>query len=173
MTTLTCTCDLCFVRTGRYIEATHRRVRIRINEERGVLDLCESHHEQLLLPVLEAIADRQEDDASLPDRNRRYGPIQCKVPGCGAVLKHTGTLWQHLQLKHKTVIAQYRAEYGDPVPMTAEEVAAAVVEASCKVCGKTYSTERGHRFPQSALVPHLRARHALNPDYTPIEIETF
>lgn len=172
MATLTCTCDLCFTRRARYVQADHQGVRLKVDGTTGVLDLCEEHYEQLLTPVLEAIADRKADDeVTHRQRHRRYGPIKCEVPGCDAApLKHTGTFWQHLRGVHDMTMEEYREAHGDPEPTPVEELPD--VEARCKVkgCGKVYSTALGHRWPRNALISHLRGRHGLQADgRTPVQ----
>lgn len=162
MTTLRCTCDLCFARAGRYVEAVHARIAISIDGMSGVLDLCESHYDQLLRPVHDALADREQDDSTL--RGKRSGPFLCQVDGCKAApLKHTGTFWQHLRGVHQMTMDEFREKWGDPVPLSKEELANLVVEAGCEVegCGQVYSTALGNRFPHQALISHMWGRHGI------------
>lgn len=97
----------------------------------------------------------------------RMGPFKCQVPGCtSAPLRHGSTFWQHLRGIHQLTMGEYREKYGDPEPLTEEEMAAIVVEAHCPVdgCDKMYSTELGNRWPNGAMTSHLRGRHGLKPD---------
>lgn len=156
----------------RHEDAQHRNVSISINGARPLsLDLCERHHRELIRPVLEALAAHGVDETQpMPRRRdsnrhrRRSGPFKCLVPGCNATpLKHTGTLWQHLRGVHEITLDEYREQYGDPVPLSADEQAELVVEARCPVdgCSTVYSTELGNRWPQQALVSHLWGHHGI------------
>lgn len=176
MSTIHRPCDLCFMRGGLYTESTRVDVTVKINRKFGRLDLCEPHYDQLLLPVLEAMADRMEDNINLNRTHRRkIGPILCPIPGCpGPVLKHVDSFKVHVGHEKKGVHGmpwdEYLATYGEPRAATPEELAQVSVEVRCKVpgCGKVYSTEKGNRKPHQALISHLRGRHALRPDYTPV-----
>lgn len=173
MSTIDRPCDLCFVRGGIYTESDHVDIAIRINGERGKLDLCDPHYEQLILPVLEAVADRKDDDLDVRRKTaRKIGPFRCQILGCPTpVLKHKDSFWQHLRKVHGTTLDVYREEYGEPEPLTPEEAAQVVVEQTCPApdCGKVYSTEKGNRWPLGALNSHLRGRHGLKPDgVTPV-----
>lgn len=92
----------------------------------------------------------------------RPGPYRCLVDGCqGTPLKHRSTLWQHLTLVHSMSMEDYIEQYGQPVPMTPEEVAALVIEIRCDLCPKVYSTQLGHRWPRSAWIAHMWATHGV------------
>lgn len=158
-------CDVCLAQ-GEKVEAQHVRLPVSINRSRSqVVELCDEHYELLLQPLLQVLMKPEAPTSRTRGRryDRRTGPFLCQVRDCGAILKHTGTLWQHLQGRHELTIAEYREKYGDPVPLTPEEVAGTVVEAKCRVkgCGQVYSTELGHRFPQSALASHMWGRHGI------------
>lgn len=154
-------CDICLAR-GEEVGAPYMKVKVRLNgSPERVLDLCAQDYQVLAqAPTPETLEPKKRRRV-----DRRTGPFQCQVRGCGAVLKHTGTMWQHVKGKHDLTLAEYREKYGDPVALTPEELAEAVVEAKCKVkgCGQVYSTELGHRYPQSALVSHMWGRHAIKP----------
>ena len=157
----------------------HEGVTVKISGRRGArtLDLCERHYRELLQFVAygrELRADRprtgpRKQPRDLQDdphrnRHREAGPFRCLVDGCrSAPLKHSGTLWQHVRGMHDMTLSEYKKLYGDPVPLTPEELAALVVEVRCEVdgCDQVYSTALGHRFPQSALVSHMWGRHGV------------
>lgn len=165
-------CDVCFIRGGRYVESVHVDVKVKINQERGRLDLCQPHYEQLLMPVIEALRDRKEDDLNTHrNHSRKIGPFRCQIPDCPTpMLKHANSFEQHVQRVHQITLREYLDAHGELVPLTPEQVAQIVVEVRCEVpgCGQVYSTELGNRWPLGALNSHLRGRHGLKPDMTPI-----
>ena len=168
-------CDLC-AGVGERCEATHVDVPITIaNARPATLDLCELHYKELLLPVLDALAEygadppstRPQPSAFRPrNRNpgRAAGPFKCLVEGCIATpLKHRGTLWQHLRGVHETTLDAYEEKYGELVPLTREEQAEVVIEVSCEVagCNQAYSTALGNRWPQQAMISHMWGHHSI------------
>lgn len=170
-------CDVCRDRDGQKVPATHEGVTVRVTGQRAArtLDLCQRHLQELLQftaagRVIRADRPRtgprkpRDHQDSHRNRHREAGPFRCLVDGCqSAPLKHRGTLWQHLRGQHMMTMDQYKKLYGDPVPLTPEELAELVVEARCEVdgCDQVYSTALGHRFPQSALVSHMWGRHGV------------
>jgi hypothetical protein len=165
------------MRGGIYTESQYVDVPIKISKESGKLDLCDPHYDQLLVPVLEAVADRKEDNLNIHRTHRRKdGPFLCPIPGCpNPVLKHIDSFKVHVSGETKGVHQmpwdEYLATYGEPRPATREELAQVSVEITCPIdgCGKVYSTENGNRWPLGALNSHLRGRHGLKPDgVTPV-----
>lgn len=164
-------CDAC-LEEGAQEPAVHRGIKVSLDGAPPLLlDLCQRHHVELVRPLLVALERYGVDPDGTPEPSgrrdsnrarRRSGPFKCQVPGCTASpLKHTGSLWQHLKGLHGLTMAEYRETYGEPVPMTEEELAELVVEVSCDLCGQTYSTAKGHRFPRQALVSHMWGHHAV------------
>jgi hypothetical protein len=154
-------CDLC-ART-----ATHVEVAIKIGaHRRRVLDLCPMHYDELIAPVLGAL-ERHGYDPSRPTKpktrqshHRQQGPYLCKAGCVAAPLKNSTTLAQHLIRLHQLTMAEYVEKYGELVALTTDELAELVVEVRCpEGCGQIYSTERGNRYPQIAMVSHMWGHH--------------
>lgn len=128
----------------------------------GELDLCDKHVASVTLAIKRALPRRPPRRR---DKRDKKGPFLCQVTGCknAVPLKHEKSLWQHLRLFHELTLAEYREQYGELTPMTAEELAAAVLEVRCDEagCDQAYSTATGTRWPRAALVSHLRGRHGL------------
>lgn len=162
-------CDLC--RPERE-EAVFVNLPISIGHlQPRTLDLCELHYKELFAPVIAALTDHGEKlEARVLKGNRqsarwkKVGPFQCQVPGCvTAPLKHRATLRQHVEGRlHGLNFEAYVEQYGEPVPLTPEE-ALEVVEIRCEIgdCQQSYSTATT-RWPQMAMVSHMRGRHGLN-----------
>jgi hypothetical protein len=126
------------------------------------LDLCEKHRRSVRAAVRKAVSSKRRHKKA--PRGRRTGPFRCLVPGCQAApLQHRSSFWQHLQINHDLTMDEYVAQHGEPIPLTAAEAAALVVEVRCDVdgCDQAYSTATGTRWPRQALVSHLRGRHGL------------
>lgn len=162
-------CDLC-LEEGRKEPAEYRKFPITLGHGPPLgIDLCELHHKQLLQPVLEVLARHGIDLTARPKERQRgwrrnTGPYKCHA-GCDAApLKNATTFEVHLRKLHGMTLDDYVSRYGDLVPLTAEEQAELVVEVECEVegCGTAYSTARGNRWPQQAMISHMRGRHGLN-----------
>lgn len=165
-------CDLCLAQGWEPGYATHIGLAVSIG---GVpareLDLCQRHHAELVRPLLRVL-DRHGHDPERPavtrtgrprrDKHRADGPYRCQVAGClAAPLKHRDTFWQHLKGLHGMTLDEYVELHGELVPMTDAELAELVVEAVCPLCGRSYSTERGNRWPRQALASHTWGHHAV------------
>jgi hypothetical protein len=170
-------CDLC--------PAEDRREAVRINVPISIgtvqprtLDLCELHFKELLQPVLDALYEHGEKTAerilspngSGRRRNsnrtgkwREVGPFRCQVDGCvAAPLKHRASFRVHIERLHHMRFQEYVDQFGEPVPLDPEE-ALGVVEIRCEIgdCDQSYSTATT-RWPQMAMVSHMRGRHGLD-----------
>jgi hypothetical protein len=161
-------CDLCLA-DGRNVEAVHRQVPVSVADDVGALDLCVEHR-AMIEAVRRALTARAKPTRQPPkgrdtNRHRRgVGPYRCLVPDClSTPLKHRGTLWQHVRGVHEITLDEYVERYGEPTPLTPEELAALVVEAHCPVegCDTVYSTADGYRWPQMALVSHTWGHHGI------------
>jgi hypothetical protein len=170
-------CDLC--------PADDRRKAVRVNIPISIgglqartLDLCELHYKELLQPVLDALYEYGEKAAervispngSGRRRNsnrtgkwREPGPFRCQVETCvSAPLKHLASFRIHVERLHKMGLPEYTERYGEPTPLDPEE-ALEVVEVRCEIgdCDQSYSTATT-RWPQMAMVSHMRGRHGLD-----------
>lgn len=130
------------------------------------IDLCAAHWLSLargLEHALELYARGAEETPKKGQRlgwKRRFGPVMCEA-GCGsAPLKTAYTFEQHLRRVHDGMtLDEYTVEHGELVALTDEQMAGLVIETQCDECGQTYSTAWGNRYPQLAMVTHMRGAH--------------
>lgn len=159
-------CDLCRE------PAVHLQVPVAIGlkkrrEVKGRLDLCARCYKELLQPVIDVLKQHgQQKPPARPQRGRKrqLGPYLCRAGCASAPLKSQTTLTQHLLNIHDGMtMEEYVEQHGEPVPLTPEEVAELVVEARCpeQGCDTVYSTARGHRWPQAALISHMWGHHGI------------
>lgn len=150
--------------------AIHVEVPVRAGAARqATLDLCDECYATLIQPLLDTLAKARPYATATPARpsrqwaGRTVGPFRCalcEVPP----LKNLSTFSTHIKSLHGMSRLEYTVKYGDPVPLTAEEVAELeAVEYTCEVpgCGKTYSTALGNRWPHQALRSHMWGVHAI------------
>jgi len=150
--------------------ADHPGVTVRIgNGETRSIDLCTAHHLELIAPIEHALkvhgrVGEEPPAKRAPSRlswKRTFGPLLCKA-GCNAApLKTAFTLEQHLRRLHDMTLEEYVAQYGELVELTADEQESLVVEVRCdhEDCDQLYSTALGNRYPQQAMVAHMRGHH--------------
>lgn len=158
---LKASCDLC----GR--GAGHEGVRIEIGHRvPRTMDLCDRHYREIIQPVLDAmihgVAKKPRKERQRGTK-RTVGPYQCKL--CvAAPLKNATTLEVHLRRLHDVAsLEEYVERFGQLVPLTPEEAAEPVdVECEIEGCGQVYSTALGNRWPQMAMVSHMRGRHGIS-----------
>lgn len=117
------TCDPCAA-DGRHSPATHVGLMLAIGRRKPkMLDLCDSHNEQLIAPVIEALSSwGYTDDVPTPARraspaaespyDSEVGPYQCGL--CEQRPKHLKSFSNHVRQVHETTLTAYRAEHGDP-----------------------------------------------------------
>jgi hypothetical protein len=133
------------------------------------LDLCEVHFKELLQPVLDVLADHgsevdtgEKTPTYRQNWKRKTGPVLCQAGCTSAPHKSVATLEVHVRRLHDLSWEEYVDRYGPPVPLTDSELGHLVVEVRCpEGCGQVYSTALGHRFPQQAMVSHMRGHHGL------------
>lgn len=159
-------CDLCT--NG----ATRTDVLVAIYRAKPkTLDLCEFHFAQLVEPLLKAVKKHGVNvrtGAKPPDVRhgwkRRVGPLLCQAGCVSAPLKYVLTLEVHLRKLHGGMtLEEYIERYGELQPLTPEEVAELEVEVVCDQpgCNQRYSLSRGNRYPQQAMVAHMRGHHGI------------
>lgn len=141
-------------------------VRVKLSEEEDEL-LTEAARDagvpkSTLMRLTYFDVDLDQIDQKRPSRykvNRSIGPFRCLI--CHSVpLSNVDTLGAHLHRMHSTTLKKYRAEFGEPQILSKEEAAEPVVVTCPEGCGVSYSSAAGTRWPQSAMIAHMRARHA-------------
>lgn len=156
-------CDLCTA------TATRVGIRVAVGRVRGrTLDLCEVHFTNLLQPVLDALEKHGTEvktGEKVPTHRQSWkrvtGPVQCRAGCMSAPHKTVATLENHLRRLHGLTLDEYTERFGSDAlsPIDLEEV---VTEVHCpEGCGKVYSTALGNRYPQQAMVSHMRGHHGL------------
>lgn len=162
-------CDPCRAQ-GIQKKATRVGVKVVVGDSKPLLlDLCSGHYRRIVEPMLQTLAIYGYPEGKpAPKRNHRTdrttGPFLCQVKDCDwGLLKHYATLWQHVRGVHGMKINEYREQYGKPVPMTPEEVAAFSLTVECEYdgCTETWSTTKGHRWPRRAMEQHMWGVHAV------------
>jgi hypothetical protein len=163
-------CDPCLAQ-GTSRAATRVGVRVQVGDTKPLLlDLCSGHYRRIVEPMVNALAiyGYPEDKPAVRQRDHRTdrttGPFLCQVKDCNwGPLKHYATLWQHIRGVHGMTIGEYREQYGDPTPMTAEEVATFSLTVECELddCDETWSTSKGHRWPRRAMEQHMWGVHGV------------
>lgn len=160
-------CDLCPL--DRPTPAEHVNLPITIGATGPLtLDLCELHYKELLQPALDALLAHGEKPVERPlnhrsrvGQKRQLGPYRCLAGCTSAPLKNYITLTTHLHKIHDLTLPEYIAEHGELVPLEPHEMEPVEVRCELQGCDQTYSTATGTRWPQQAMVSHMRGRHGL------------
>lgn len=161
-------CDLC--PRDHPVRAEHVNLPIAVGPTGPLtLDLCELHYKELLQPVLDALLNHGEKPVprvlgkrTRIGQKRLYGPYRCLAGCTSAPLKNYITLTSHLRLIHDGMtLDEYVAKYGELVPLEPEDMEPVEVRCEIQDCDQAYSTATGTRWPQQAMVSHMRGRHGL------------
>ena len=152
------------------------------------LDLCERHYKQVYEPLLDALgaygASVQEAPqprwAKASEKGAgRTGPFVCEFPGCDSTPSNVASFGSHVRQQHGITVGEYRETFGAPVKVGEATQARAPEaedpelfdsddvpaigpnEATCEVCGESWSHAKGNSRPAQARGVHMARVHGI------------
>lgn len=180
-------CDLCYGSDESQEEATHRDVTVTIGlgarTKPHSLDLCERHFKELIEPLQAALQEFgvvvPEAAGAAPKKHRPAGeaatgrktavpgegPFRCEL--CDSTLVSMGSFGSHVRQIHSMTLGEYRETYGAPVEVPADPDLFNDVnnmgpaEATCEICGESWSHANGNTRPAQARGVHMRRKHGV------------